>query len=105
MRSQSAAVRAIGFSTRTCLPALRRGDGRLHMVVDMRDDADCLDGRVGQEVVVVLVVGWYAEALFDFQAPLLLSSAEGAAQLHRRQVRCYSGVYLSEEAQADNAVS
>ena len=53
MRSQSASVRASGFSTRTCLPALRAATGRSHVVIDVRDDADCLDLRIGQQFAIV----------------------------------------------------
>ena len=43
MRSQRSSVISSGFSTTTCLPALGRGDGRLHVGARRRGDDDDVD--------------------------------------------------------------
>jgi len=51
--SQSSAVGAIGFSSKTCLPGAKGVDRDIAMILDMGCDADDVDVRVVEQLAVI----------------------------------------------------
>ena len=100
--SHSATLGAIGFSRNTCLPhcsasiAIWRWSSTCVVMPTTSID------RVGQQIVIVGVAFWHAEAIGHFSQPLGPPRANGR-QFDARQVGQHLGMHLAEPTQTDDA--
>ena len=82
------------FFNQHVLAGPQRRQGRLEMVVDVRDDTDRFDLRIGQQLMIVAVIEGDAESPLDLPPPLIFARANGP-QVDIRKRRRHFGMLFA----------